>query len=63
MTWKDTNISEDHAASIWPEDGGSMVPWYSGILSYHYAVSQLRPLESSSLWEPQLLYHAIYAAL
>jgi len=43
--------------SLYPEDGGSMVPWNFGILSHHHMVSQPRwPwLESSLPWKPQIL--------
>jgi len=45
LLW-DTNVSEDHDASIFmvkcPEDRGSMVLWNVGIPPQHYTASQPR---------------------
>jgi hypothetical protein len=55
--WLDTNISEDCAASINPEDGSSTVLWNFGIQPPHYPAHPRKPwIMSSPLWKPQISY-------
>jgi hypothetical protein len=61
VLWKDTNVLEDFAASIfrvkYPEDYGSKVLQSTGLLAHHYTASQPRRpwFEISPHWKPQNL--------